>query len=299
MAKFLSNIDLNGNELQNAVIQPLGTEPSTPKVGRKYFDTSKGREEIYDGTTWKVSAYLSDLESLSSDNEELANTLSQLRTDFDALNKALTEDDTQGIINTWNEIVALVDGLPEDSDLATIIANINAEVKDLQDELSELKNSATKVSFTQTITSGKEVGKISIDGTETEVYAPANYSWEEISGKTASKLIALLGFTPFDAESFTKANIKAELGIADWALSATPPTYSAVDVGATRKYFQVLHAGEKSYNVTHAFNTTDVTVSIYDTAHNQVFTDVNVMNNYVVVSFAETTTEDYRVVVIG
>ena len=142
-------------------------------------------------------------------------------------------------------------------------------------------------------------GKISIDGTETEVYAPANYSWEEISGKTASKLIALLGFTPFDAESFTKANIKAELGIADWALSATPPTYSAVDVGATRKYFQVLHAGEKSYNVTHAFNTTDVTVSIYDTAHNQVFTDVNVMNNYVVVSFAETTTEDYRVVVIG
>lgn len=133
MAKFLNNIDMVGNELQNVVLQPLAGAPASQvKIGRKYFDSADRREKIYDGTTWKVSAYLEDLENLTPEGfEQLSEDVEQLKSDFDALNKALTEDDTQGIINTWNEIQSLVSKLPEGSDLSVLLSNINASVDQL------------------------------------------------------------------------------------------------------------------------------------------------------------------------
>jgi hypothetical protein len=54
MAKYLSNINLNNNELQNAVIHPLGTAPGTPVEGQIYYDSSTGDKHLYlyNGTAW-------------------------------------------------------------------------------------------------------------------------------------------------------------------------------------------------------------------------------------------------------
>lgn len=43
---------------------------------------------------------------------------------------------------------------------------------------------------------------------------------------TQQMVIDALDYTPFDSASFTKANIKSALGIADWALASSKPSYS-------------------------------------------------------------------------
>lgn len=51
--KYITNIDLNKNELQNARVQNLATAPSNPVTGQIYFNTTDHTGYIYDGTTWR------------------------------------------------------------------------------------------------------------------------------------------------------------------------------------------------------------------------------------------------------
>jgi len=60
---FLTDLDLNKNQLRNAVIHPT-TTPSTPIKGQAYTDTSTGVLYVYNGTTWIT--YLPSTSTLNS-----------------------------------------------------------------------------------------------------------------------------------------------------------------------------------------------------------------------------------------
>ena len=50
---------------------------------------------------------------------------------------------------------------------------------------------------------------------------------------TSAMVTAALGYTPFSTANFTKLNIKNTLGISDWALAASKPTYSYGEISNT------------------------------------------------------------------
>lgn len=56
MPKFVNNIDLNKNELQNARIQNLASAPSTPADGQIYFDTVSHQLMVWNATAaaWQI-----------------------------------------------------------------------------------------------------------------------------------------------------------------------------------------------------------------------------------------------------
>jgi len=51
---FKSNINLGKNQLQNALLHPTSTAPSSPAEGQVYFDTTAGDKKlyVYDGSNW-------------------------------------------------------------------------------------------------------------------------------------------------------------------------------------------------------------------------------------------------------
>jgi len=51
---FKSNINLGGNQIQNVLLHPTGTVPSSPAEGQVYFNTTTNNKKlyVYDGSNW-------------------------------------------------------------------------------------------------------------------------------------------------------------------------------------------------------------------------------------------------------
>jgi hypothetical protein len=90
----LTDLNLNKNELQNAVIQNLSSAPSNPLAGQMYFDTVDGVTYIYDGTEWRNALSTGDytfqngIEELTGD--DAGKVQIKLATGDDAGNVTLT-----------------------------------------------------------------------------------------------------------------------------------------------------------------------------------------------------------------
>ncbi len=54
--KSVVHLDLNKLQLQNGVLHPLGSAPSTPLTGQFYFDTGLSAPRWYDGAAWTNKA---------------------------------------------------------------------------------------------------------------------------------------------------------------------------------------------------------------------------------------------------
>jgi phage-related tail fiber protein len=65
--KFLTPLDLGQLELQNAAIQNLSADPSSPVAGQAYFNTSSKTLKLYTGTSWLTLGTLDQVTAAAGD----------------------------------------------------------------------------------------------------------------------------------------------------------------------------------------------------------------------------------------
>jgi hypothetical protein len=183
MAKtFLTDIDLNKNELQNSVIQNLAAAPSNPVAGQIYFNTTQKAFYIYDGTKWvKMNDQEGSVTSvdLSSSDSTLAIT-----------GGPITSSGTIDVKHANSVTAKTTQGLyPIAFDAHGHITGAGA-AQTIPTKVSELNNDE-----------GYITGIDSSDITTALGYTPYNSSNPDgfISGITGSDVTTALGYTPYNA----------------------------------------------------------------------------------------------------
>ena len=149
-----------------------------------------------------TSALKSKLEGLSNyDDTALSNAISGLETRFNTL----VSGDASTAIESFNEIVAFLDGVQDTQDLAGIIASIEQQIATKQDKITDL----------ETIRSGAAKGATALQSvpseyiTESELNAKSYATTSQLSGKqdTITDLAtirsgAALGATALQTETY-------------------------------------------------------------------------------------------------
>ena len=102
----LIDLNLNRNELQNAVIQNLSTAPSNPIEGLMYYNTNDNIAYIYDGTVWRNTmstgdyTFVNGIEELSG--QDAGKVQLKLATGANAGNVVFTANNN-GLAGTVND----------------------------------------------------------------------------------------------------------------------------------------------------------------------------------------------------
>jgi len=162
---YLSSIDLNKNELQNAKIHVLATAPSSPQEGQIYYNSTDSKLYFYDGSNWIDAS--GDIKSVTS-----STTATLTVTDSTGPNPALsivTAAVTNGgtALATGDQIYDFVTGLGYSStDEDVNVANLTARLPEITEDVTI--GDATDVTIT---TSGDltVTGDLTVSGTTTTV----------------------------------------------------------------------------------------------------------------------------------
>lgn len=241
MSKQVSDIELNHNQLKNAVIHTSSSAPSSPKQGQIYFNTDDNNLYRYNGSAWVT--YQSVLSTTSATAVEIPNGIlkgtsgsiaaATAGTDYSlppyyaefsteaGIDEETVSCDTSisSLIQLFGErpVYGILDGaifqlilvdsssvvfqLQSDAAIITITGTINQstdvwEISYLYLQQQVTTNGILKgngsgtisaavagtdyatpsqiptVTVSQTLTSGEEVGTITINGTTTTLYAP-------------------------------------------------------------------------------------------------------------------------------
>lgn len=286
MAIFLSNLEINKNQLIKAVLQNSATQPADPVAGQVYFDTSDNHIKVYSGTAW---------EALPVSGEDIVRLLNSSSTkiktsQIDGFNEALGEISMSGA-----DIVTAINGI--DGDIADFISadklkyldgeenkTVQAALKSALDKASELE---TKYSQVMEQLSQKEAS-----GAAQNAQAEAIRQAKEYADQ---KVADLVDSAP--AHLDTLKEIATKLGSHKALLEALE--------GAPKKFSKKIGDGTaREHVVQHDLNTRDVSVLLTQATapYSVVLADIDVTDeNNITVKTAQpiTAEEQLNVTVVG
>lgn len=158
--KFLTNIDLNSNELRNGVIHNLATDPGTGVAGQLYFNTVDQVLKIYNGTT-------SQWEAVGS-VEFIGDAVNDLLVSDTGI--SLTYDDGANSLTIANTGVIDITGTANEVEVSASVGSItiglpNSITVDVTGDLTGNADTATALETARTISLGGSLsGSVSFDG---------------------------------------------------------------------------------------------------------------------------------------
>lgn len=327
MARYLSNINLTNNQLQNAALHPTATAPSNPVEGQVYFNTSSDKLFIYDGSNWiDVSGDITSITAgagLTGTGTTGDITLALTTTGVTAASYGssteiptftvdaygrLTAAGTASISTTLT--VAADSGSGDGVALATDTLTVAGTANEIETSIS---GDTVTIGLPNDVTIGNNLvvsGNLTVSGTTTTV------NTETIT--LADNIITLNSNATGSATE--DAGVEVERGDDDnvaiiwdetnnrWTFTNDGLTYQnillASEVESTvtdREYSESIGDGATtSYTVTHNLNTRDVIVQLFDNStYDTVFADVERTTvNTLTVSFASAPSlNDIRVLV--
>jgi len=321
--KFLTNLDLVTNELQNAVIQNLATDPTTSnKDGRIYYNTTSDKLRVYANDSWQN---IGDIYNIEGTTNEITVTIVNGVATIGLPDDVTITDD----LSVGGDL--LVTG---DLTVNGTVTTVNSETVTIADNIIVLNSNATA---TPTENAGIEVER----GDSANVQLRWNEStdkWQVTEDGTTYVNIALSGdsISSSQVTDFTEASqdivgamvsgsnslsvsyndTAGTLGL-DTTLATTSylskTSGLAVDVSAletklttdgyTKKVSATIGNGTNtSFAIAHNLGTRDVVVNVYDnSAYDTVEVDVvRTDTNTVTVTFTVApATDAYRVVIVG
>ena len=286
MPLFLNNIDLASNELQNAVIQNLASDPASgAEVGKIYYNTTANELRVYNGTIWEPVG----LNGVTADAAEInildGATLSTTELNYvDGVTSAIqTQIDTKAPLAspTFTGTPTLPTGTIATTQSAANNTTAVATTAFVRGEITALVNSATATLDT--------LGEIA-----TALGNDANLS------ATLTTSIGLKA--PLASPTFTgTVTVPTPVNNTDAATKTYVDT--AVGSGLDKVSASVGDGSTTTFTVTHNLNTRDVLVQVLRVAspYDVVIADVAAATaNTVTVTFATApTSNQYRVVVLG
>lgn len=325
---FRNNIDLGGNQVLNAALQVLATDPGTPYTGQFWFNSTTKVFKFYDGTTIHSGANLdTPLSSLavptaaiSLNNQNITNVADPVNPQ-DAVNLRYAQGMQVGIDVRNTCYCGTTTALPTNTYSAGVItasANGALSIDGQSPAVAArvlIKNEATAANngiyvvaqagdashpFILTRASDFNSSTNIISGAFTLLeFGTTNggSGWVLSTSGTITVGTTALTFIQFTGASGT-------IAVANGGTGATTAAGARTNLGATTKYATTIGDGTStSIAVTHSLGTQDVIVQCYNLSSPYDYTIVEVQNTsttVVTLVFATApAANSYRVIVIG
>ena len=311
---FLTNLNLNKNELQNAVIQNLAVAPENPKEGQIYYNSKEKQYYGFRNGQWKILG--ADLPTISVGTVEGLQAALDQKADkqfeHTHANKAALDSITDQRISNWDDAnskkhthsnKSVLDGITSqkvtnwDSALGNARTYTDQKIADLVGGAPQALDTLKELGDALTQHEGEYNALLTVVGGK----ADKNYVDTQLAKKASTEQLE------------QGLNLKANLAYVDTELAKKSDkthkhTWAEIQnkpsMFAPRKYVQEFGATNSTrYTITHNLGTADITVTIVDKVTNQVvLADVTFSNtNQLVIDMgaAPLQANAYKVVVVG
>ena len=311
--KYLNNLDLNKNQLQQAVIQTASSDPSSPVAGQVYYNTTENVLKFYNGTAFvSTGGDLTAVTSATTGQLTIANStgpIPALTVVTGAVANAgtalATGDQIYDFVTTGiNARIQNVTNPTGAQDAAT-----KAYVDTVATGLLEYKGAYNASTNSPALTGGSNIA--SDKGDTYTVTADGSFLGEQVRvGDLIIVEVAISASSTPALTSFTIVQSNVDLATAAATSGATVKGISGYDSNnfsvtggfvSLKKFSASIGDGSNtSYTVNHALGSRDVIVQLYDnSSYDTVIADViRTDTNNVTISFTVApSTNDIRVLI--